>query len=316
MKAGVEQDYAGFREKTSGKNAKAYAKLTKRTEDKACKTADSIACNKTMRKWIDFFHDHHLYMVHMMEVAEKMKALPPADPSFSKLSGKTVLLKVPSFDYSYKQAIDSLLKINHQLITSTPNLIIDLRGNGGGQDFSFNNIIPYLYSHPMIIYSVELWASPGNIASQEEALKSQEITEEVKQSGMARLERMKANPNTFVNLFDQDTFMLVEEQVYPMPQKVGIIIDEQCASSAEEFLLRAKQSKKVKLFGTRSMGCIDYSNIRPVWLPSGRRVYALPTSRSVRLPENPVDKTGIVADVQMKLTPDIMKRVQEHLEKQ
>lgn len=44
-------------------------------------------------------------------------------------------------------------------------------------------------------------------------------------------------------------------------------------------------------------GMIDYGNVRRVELPSGRRVLQVPTSRSMRLPENPLDPVGVAPDV-------------------
>jgi C-terminal processing protease CtpA/Prc len=312
LKENVEKNYAGFNDKTHNHSRK-YRKATQSALKKTASCPDSSACTQLMKSWLGFFHDHHLYLVDISEV-QKEKRAPLAPPSFSKLSEQTLLLKLPSFDYDFKQSIDSILEANHQLITSTPNLVIDLRGNGGGQDFTFAQVIPYLYSGPVVIHSVEIWASEGNIAEEEKSLEK-DLPEEVKKDVERKLARMKAHPNTFVNLLEQDTFMYRLDSVYRFPQKIGILIDNKCASSAEEFLLRAKQSRKVTLFGSATLGCLDYSNVRPVWLPSQKRVFALPTSRSVRLPEDPIDKTGIKPDVPLRKNKNPLGFVQQQLEK-
>lgn len=58
-------------------------------------------------------------------------------PYFKEISDKTVLLRIPTFHYSHKKDIDSILSANKKLILSKENLIIDLRNNGGGSDASF-----------------------------------------------------------------------------------------------------------------------------------------------------------------------------------
>jgi C-terminal processing protease CtpA/Prc len=92
--------------------------------------------------------------------------------------------------------------------------------------------------------------------------------------------------------------IIKEDTIYPNPKRVGIIINERNASAAEQFLLRAKESKKVILFGNRNTkGVLDYSNCDFEDLPSGNYQLKWPQSRSRRLPEHPIDNIGIAPDV-------------------
>lgn len=59
----------------------------------------------------------------------------------------------------------------------------------------------------------------------------------------------------FVDLSNSSDNTLVFDTVYPFPKKVGIIINHGNGSTMEQFLLAAKQSQKVKLFGTTTFGC-------------------------------------------------------------
>ena len=80
------------------------------------------------------------------------------------------------------------------------------------------------------------------------------------------------------------------------PRRIGILIDRPCGSSCEQFLLEARQSFKVKLYGRPTAGALDYSNLRPHTLPSGQRVLWYATSRSLRLPTFPIDAGGVQPD--------------------
>jgi C-terminal processing protease CtpA/Prc len=90
------------------------------------------------------------------------------------------------------------------------------------------------------------------------------------------------------------------DSVYLYPKKVGIIINEGNASSAEQFLLAAKNSKKVLLFGNHNTaGVLDYSNAVSENFPSGNFELTFPMTRSQRLPEFPIDNIGIAPDIRI-----------------
>ena len=81
-------------------------------------------------------------------------------------------------------------------------------------------------------------------------------------------------------------------------------MNENNGSSAEQFLLSAQNSSKVVLFGANNTaGVLDYSNITPKTLPSGKYELWLPATRSRRLPDNPIDNIGIAPDIIIPLEP-------------
>lgn len=92
--------------------------------------------------------------------------------------------------------------------------------------------------------------------------------------------------------------MTITREPLQQPSRVAVLIDGRCGSSCEAFLLEARQSEKVRLIGRPTGGNLDYGNMFPHPLPSGRTVWAS-TTRSRRLPENPIDDTGILPDVEM-----------------
>ena len=105
--------------------------------------------------------------------------------------------------------------------------------------------------------------------------------------------------NTFAQIDKSDTIR--RDTIYQFPQLVGIIVDDYCASSCEQFVLSAKNSSKSIIFGTRTLGVLDYSNVVPEKLLTKGLKIRYPMTRSTRLPEQPIDNIGIAPDIKINL---------------
>ncbi len=219
-------------------------------------------------------------------------------PLAMNLSDSTFYLRIPSFAGN---TADKLVQKHWLDITSRPNLIIDIRNNGGGNDYNYQILLKLLYTNPYDIKGVEWYATPDNIKVFEDALASGNIKggEDGRLWTAALLSEMKKNMGKFVvhPLTGRDS-TITRDTIYSYPKRVGIIINENNASSAEQFLLSAKQSKKVILFGNKSTaGVLDYSNAIKIPFPSGNYSLIYPMTRSRRLPNNPIDNIGITPSI-------------------
>jgi C-terminal processing protease CtpA/Prc len=98
----------------------------------------------------------------------------------------------------------------------------------------------------------------------------------------------------------------------------GVSLIDGAASTGEQFILDARQSRKVTLFGQRnSAGILDFANVVAMASPSGRVHVQWATSRSLRLPDDPVDPDGIAPDVAIdRSVRDPIAFVQAWLERQ
>ncbi len=215
------------------------------------------------------------------------------------LDDSTYYLRIPGF---YNELGNEFVRKHLDEILVRPNLIIDIRNNGGGQDQYYQELKKIVYSKPYESKGVEWYASAGNIKFFEDAMAKGEIRdgEEGLKWTITLVEAMKRKRGGFVTHPYSETESSVVEMdtVYPYPRNIGIIINEGNASAAEQFLLAAQQSDKVILFGNCSTaGILDYSNITPNTLPSGNFQLWCPMTRSKRLPENPIDNVGIAPDV-------------------
>jgi C-terminal processing protease CtpA/Prc len=92
------------------------------------------------------------------------------------------------------------------------------------------------------------------------------------------------------------------DTVYSYPENVGIIINEANGSTAEQFLLEAKQSRKVKLFGVTTFGVLDISNMYFVDSPCKEFQLGYSLSRSMRIPDFTIDEKGIQPDYYLDRT--------------
>ncbi|MDR2039525.1 MAG: hypothetical protein LBQ60_16500 [Bacteroidales bacterium] len=215
------------------------------------------------------------------------------------LSDSTFYLRIPSF---YNNTGNEFVKQHWNEIMFRPNLIVDIRYNGGGQDNYYQELARIIYTKPYESKGVEWYATKGNISIFEEGIKNREIRngEEGLKWTQALIEAMKKNVGGFVtHPYNVNNNKMIErDTIYPMPRNVGIIINEGNASSAEQFLLSAQKSDKVILFGNcNTAGILDYSNITPTTLPSNNYQIYCPMTRSKRLPENPIDNIGIAPDI-------------------
>lgn len=123
-----------------------------------------------------------------------------------------------------------------------------------------------------------------------------EWLEEDKKWAKESLEKLNKNIGEFVNLDSTGVTIETFDTIYPYPENIGIIINQGVGSTTEQFLLTANQSKKVKLFGTTTMGVLDISNMYFVNSPCKDLKLGYSLSRSLRIPEMAIDDKGIQPD--------------------
>ncbi len=238
---------------------------------------------------------------------------------FKELSNQTLLLKITSFNPSYTKRIEKLIEDHKKLLNNHKNLIIDVRGNGGGSDHSIRPILPYLYSNPVRFLGGEYLVTQTLI----DGLKiyADNVADKIKDSSdiayvRSTLKRMEGKMGQFIPYSEGNFYgFSKQDSVYQYPKAVAILINGQCGSTTERFLLDVRQSKKVKLFGTPSYGAIDYVSTRR--FDFGYKDYNLyiPTVRAMRLIDYPLDNIGIQPDIYMdKYIGDWVQYAKEYLE--
>lgn len=200
---------------------------------------------------------------------------------FKSLSPFTALLQITSFDRSNKKIIDSIVGSNWGTLTQIPNLIIDIRNNGGGQDYVYDTLLSLAYTNEILNYDVLYRASPENIAQWRKRDKNIADSMEKYAGGFYRRHiNNRKHPIISAN-----------------PRQIVILCNRNVGSTAEQFILHFKQSGKVTVIGENTSGTLDYGEPKTVQVPCTIWNIRIPTSKHGRLPEYSVDANGITPDV-------------------
>lgn len=223
-----------------------------------------------------------------------------------RLTAKTAILKLSNFSYPFVDVIEKLIDKNQNLLQNSENLIIDLRGNGGGTTDAFQKLLPYIITNPVRYIGSEHLSTPSFIngmkkyrATLADHEKNQKEIEDIEN----KLRILEANPGKFVNFSGSAVEIDTIKSETRSPRQIIFLTDKKIGSAAEFLLLIAKQSKKVKLMGTPTSGVLDYANVYRFddFLCSNYQLY-LPTYRSFRLPDYPIDNIGIQPDIYVDQT--------------
>ncbi|MGM0635859.1 MAG: S41 family peptidase [Bacteroidota bacterium] len=227
-------------------------------------------------------------------------------PYLEKINDNTVYLKIQGINPTFVQPIEELIAANQNLLQNTENLIIDIRNSRDGNDSAYNKIYPYLYTNPITIIPNEYFSTELNnlnLLHLENSPYHFYYSETEKEKAKKTVERLEKRRGEFVNLYGKDTLKIQLEPIQNKLKNVAILINQENRGGNEQFLLNAKQSSKVTLFGTATMGALDFSNMTHVRSPCGNLKLGYATTKSLRLPENPIDETGILPDVNLENVP-------------
>lgn len=244
----------------------------------------------------------------------KIDKIQTTDVSSKVLSDQTFYIQIGTFNQRNAKNIDSMIKANQNIIAKTPNLIIDLRNNGGGADFSYQPLVPYLYTNPIKSIGANILSSADNVSGWEALLKMNDIPDNQKVFIREKIALMNEHKGKFVEM-GKDT-EIVMDHITAFPKKIVVLINKGCGSTTEEFLFAAKQSKKVTLMGVASAGVLDYANVRDISFSCMPYALHYATTRSRRLDIGQgIDNIGIKPDVNLTPAQNWVKEAQSFLEK-
>ena len=240
---------------------------------------------------------------------------------FKRLTAKTSILKLQNFSSVFVETIEKLIQNNQDLLENSENLIIDLRDNGGGTGNAYQKILPYILTNALRRQiGVEHLSTQTTITAYEQWLQTLKTDSIRNKDDIAKVQRyivkLKSNLGKFVNLAGDSVIIDTIKLAPKSPRQIAILNNGAVGSSAEDLTLIAKQSKKVKILGTPTTGGLDYADARFFEFGCGNYQLLLPTYRSLRLPDFPIDNIGLQPDIFIDASvKDWIKFTVDYLEK-
>lgn len=221
-------------------------------------------------------------------------------PDFSirfDFTKETAILKVPGFGISNSKKLDSILTINDSLIKSSKTFIIDLRRNFGGNIETSYRLLDYLYTQPYVFPGACYLPISETIESIKTAANdtSDQYTAVEKKEYRELVGRLIAAKGKIIC----DTMRITSPVVASKIKNVAIITNRKTFSAAEIFLLVAKQSKIVTVFGEPTGGMVDFGWAFEHKLPCDRYSLALPVQTNTNYPKYAFDKKGIGPNIRL-----------------
>jgi len=222
-----------------------------------------------------------------------------------RIDDDNFLVTIPENNSINTKLVDSIVKANDAVIRSSKNLIVDIRNNIGGSVRTYAPLLRYIYTGPIIKASAYIYQNPEMIEQEKASLETRR-----KNGDSVRAKKLEKELKELVET--KDGFILSRgdtlrfDSILLRPKNVALLTNYGCMSAAELMILDFKQSKKVRTFGQRTAGAVDYLDFYPVETPSKRYTIYIPGSKRVIPPGGkPYDGTGIAPDVVIaENTPD------------
>jgi hypothetical protein len=299
---------AGGKDEMAQKGQKRFDDALAAARADAAKIATDNECFAVLTKYLLAWRDGHLWAQY--PAPKKAENAVPSTPQpgnhavLKVLSEKTLLLTLPDFEATVGQDLEAMNAKQHDVLASHPNWIIDVRDNQGGFDDSYAPLLRWLMADDFTEVQVAYLVTAHNIQAQRELCAAFPTdTECPKVLGPIADRMSKAKTGEYVPESENGPLVFRRaDRIEPhRPARVAVLIDHDCISSCEQFLLTVRQSFSVKLIGRHTYGMIDVSNVRPWTMPSGKHVLEYATTRSFRIPAMPVDGIGVMPDIYLPL---------------
>lgn len=238
------------------------------------------------------------------------------DFAWEQITPDTVYVKLENFWDEGK--LQALYAESKDAISSSCNLIIDVRVNHGGSDVHYYPLLvhglPAGKGFADVVdqgedFGMEILYTERNVdlrlAIMEEQLQSPHLTEDIRAFVERFISDLKTNRGKGFVRYDGDDDDWPDKNLRGsvFPKQVVVLSDVMCGSSGDNFVATMKNLPKVTVMGRGTMGVLDYSNCCSLELDDYKLLF--PTSRWLAIDDNKgmTDK-GIEPDIVIPWTPE------------
>lgn len=225
-----------------------------------------------------------------------------------KVNDNTILLTYNDFiDYQQSQ---ELLAKHGEGISSSKNLIIDVRQNSGGYDMVFLNLLDYIFPENFSI--TDKYGALTNITERNYNNRMEMLSEFLKQNPdnevlKKYIDELTINKNKGFTALEMDNSTYVVKGTREA-KNVIVLTDRYCGSSGDNFAIIASHSPWVKLMGRPTYGVIDYSNVAEQKFKDGFSLFYPTSVYEGAMHGTGYDNIGVKPDIYIPWSP-------EHIEK-
>jgi hypothetical protein len=219
---------------------------------------DTIECLHVLKDYVTSIKDHHTNIFLFKQTNANTSTERMSKPYEYKVILDSInYVRLSSFDGKLEKELNTFYDSIAMSLMSKPYLVVDLRDNGGGNDVCYHKLMRFIYTNPIEIDDCEVWASEENIR----------LYSKYFAHNKALIQRMKESKiNSFVTVSKNQIWKIENKTSYPL--RVFILQNKGMASSAEDFVFYAHQSKKVTTIGTNTGGYTGFGNVMTVYTPN------------------------------------------------
>ncbi|MGY4385129.1 hypothetical protein ACVWYN_002165 [Pedobacter sp. UYP24] len=227
---------------------------------------------------------------------------------FKLLDSETSYIKIPTF-FNNDNKIEKLVNTNDRTIRSSKYLIIDLRGNGGGNS-GWSFLLPYVMTNPIKQDDPLLRVSADNIKIKQGELEyvvknplPKEMEKYYPQAYLSKLKHIYNDlPVTKQTFYSIPGLTIPLDSTLTSPVRIALITDGLCGSSTEYFFHLMGQSSKTTRYGINTVGMMDFEGPAATTpLPSKQLILMVPVSKMSWTDKNPIDQLGFSPDVKLTI---------------
>lgn len=285
-------------------NPAAYASLRQKLDD--LKRSENLTFTQTefrdaLNGLLKSFPDGHLYAaIDLFKESELYEATDgscaygvprkktrnkrPWGFDFDPLNTRTLILQIESFEM-IPEEFEALTE-QYSLLARSDKLIIDMRGNRGGNLNYVSRLAAFLWGQPLRGYSpIQYYPTPYKRSHQltgsvQDVLRNNYWLLSTRQDRRVIHEFSHSPVETMTGIDTENEphdIIIDRDASRGYQGEIALLVDENCASACERFLEALEAHPRVKTFGSKTTGAVKYGNIGILELPKSKLQISIAT---------------------------------------